>query len=83
MKLRSGLYNSFSIATAGSSDGSLGRNSSFNRLWRAGVSLAVVSGLVLLIIVKLLGVFGSLYGLFRQRSQRWKDDGSARPSQKT
>jgi uncharacterized membrane protein HdeD (DUF308 family) len=54
----------------------------FNRLWHAGVSLAVVSGLVLLIPVKHLGVFGSLYGLFRRRSQRWKDDGSARPAGK-
>jgi hypothetical protein len=55
----------------------------FNRLRHAGMSLAVVSGLVLLIIVKHLGVFGSLYGLFRRRAQGWKDDGSVRPSQKT
>ena len=55
----------------------------FNRLLHAGMSLAVVSGLVLLIIVKHLGVFGSLYGLFRRRSLRWKNDGSARSSQKT
>lgn len=55
----------------------------FNRLWHAGVSLAVVSGLLLVMIVKHLGVFGSLYGLFRRRSQRWKDDGSARPNQKS
>ena len=55
----------------------------FNRLRRARLSLAVVSGLLLVMIVKHLGVFGSLYGLFRRRSQRWKNDGSARPSQKT
>ena len=55
----------------------------FNRLWHAGASLAVVSGLLLVMIVKHLGVFGSLYGLFRRRSQRWKDDGSAGSNQKT
>lgn len=54
----------------------------FNRLWHARASLAVVSGLLLVMLVKHLGVFGSLYGLFRRRSQG-KDDGSARRSQKT
>ena len=41
----------------------------FNRLRHASVSLAVVSGLVLLAIAKHLGFFGSLYGLFRRRSR--------------
>ena len=41
----------------------------FNRLRHAGVSLAVVSGVVLLAIAKHLGLFGSLYGLLRRRSR--------------
>lgn len=41
----------------------------FNRLRHAGVSLAVVSGLVLLAIAKHLGFFGSLFGLLRRRSR--------------
>lgn len=39
----------------------------FNRLRHAGVSLAVVSGLALLVIAKHLGVVGSLYTLIRRR----------------
>ncbi len=41
----------------------------FNRLRHAGVSLAVVSGLGLLMIAKHLGVLGSLYTLLRRRSR--------------
>ena len=41
----------------------------FNRLRHAGVSLAVVSGLVLLAIAKHLGLFGPLYALLRRRSR--------------
>lgn len=41
----------------------------FNRLRYAGVSVIVVSGLVLLAIAKHLGVFGSVYALFRRRSR--------------
>jgi len=41
----------------------------FNRLQHAGVSLAVVSGLALLVIAKHLGLLGSLYTLFRRRSR--------------
>jgi hypothetical protein len=44
----------------------------FNRLRHAGVSLAVVSGVVLLAIAKHLGLFGSLYGLLRRRSRHLK-----------
>lgn len=39
----------------------------FNRLRHAGVSLAVVSGLALLVMAKHLGVVGSLYTLIRRR----------------
>ena len=39
----------------------------FNRLRHAGVSLAVVSGLALLVIAKHLGVVSSLYTLIRRR----------------
>ena len=39
----------------------------FNRLRHAGVSLAVVSGLALLVIAKHLGVLGALYALIRRR----------------
>ena len=41
----------------------------FNRLRHAGVSLAVISGLVLLAIAKHLGLFGPLYALLRRRSR--------------
>ena len=41
----------------------------FNRLRHAGVSIAVISGLVLLAIAKHLGLLGSLYGLLRRRSR--------------
>lgn len=37
----------------------------FERLRHAGVSFAVVSGLILLLIAKHLGLFGSLFGLVR------------------
>lgn len=39
----------------------------FNRMRHSGVSLAVVSGLALLVIAKHLGVVGSLYTLIRRR----------------
>ena len=39
----------------------------FNRLRHAGMSLAVVSGLAVLIIAKHLGVAGSLYTFIRRR----------------
>lgn len=39
----------------------------FNRLRHAGVSLAVVSGLALLVIAKHLGVVGSVYTLICRR----------------
>lgn len=39
----------------------------FNRLRHAGMSLAVFSGLALLVIAKHLGVLGSLYTLIRRR----------------
>jgi uncharacterized membrane protein YecN with MAPEG domain len=39
----------------------------FDRLRHAGASLAVVSGLALLVIAKHLGVLGSLYSVFRRR----------------
>ncbi len=39
----------------------------FNRLRHARVSLAVVSGLALLVMAKHLGVLGSLYTLIRRR----------------
>ena len=42
----------------------------FNRLWHAGVSLPVLSGLVLLLIVKHLGALGPLYAFFRRRFRR-------------
>ena len=42
----------------------------FNRLWHAGMSLPVLSGLVLLLIAKHLGAFGPLYTFFRRRSRR-------------
>lgn len=41
----------------------------FNRLWHAGASLAVVSGLGLLMIAKHLGVLGSMHSLLRRRSR--------------
>lgn len=41
----------------------------FNRLRHARVSIAVISGLVLLAIAKHLGLLGSLYGLLRRRSR--------------
>ena len=41
----------------------------FNHLRHAGVSLAVVSGLVLLMIAKHLGMLGSLHSLLRRRSR--------------
>jgi hypothetical protein len=41
----------------------------FNRLRHAGVSLGIVSGLVLLMIAKHLGMLGSLYALVRRRSR--------------
>jgi hypothetical protein len=34
------------------------------------VSVAVVSGVVILIVIKHLGLLGPLYGLFRRRSQQ-------------
>ena len=42
----------------------------FNRLWHAGMSLPVLSGLALLLIAKHLGAFGPLYTFFRRRSRR-------------
>ena len=41
----------------------------FNRLRHVGASLAVVSGLGLLMIAKHLGVLGSLHSLLRRRSR--------------
>ena len=41
----------------------------FNRLRHAGMSLAVVAGLVLLAIAKHLGLLGPLYSLLRRRSR--------------
>jgi hypothetical protein len=41
----------------------------FKRLWHAGMSLPVLSGLVLLLIAKHLGAFGPLYSFFRRRSR--------------
>jgi hypothetical protein len=41
----------------------------FNRLWRAGMSLPVLSGLVLLLTAKHLGALGPLYSFFRRRSR--------------
>lgn len=42
----------------------------FNRLRHAGLSLAVISGLILLVMAKHLGVLGSLYALLRRRSRK-------------
>lgn len=42
----------------------------FNGLRHAGVPLAVISGLVLLLIAKHLGALGPLYTLFRGRSRQ-------------
>ncbi|HEV3481030.1 MAG TPA: hypothetical protein VGR97_01740 [Candidatus Acidoferrales bacterium] len=41
----------------------------FNHLRHAGVSLAVVSGLALLVIAKHLGVLGPVYTVLRRRSR--------------
>lgn len=41
-----------------------------HRVRHAGVSLTVMAGLVVLLIGKHIGVFGSLYGLLRRRN--WK-----------
>ena len=41
----------------------------FNRLRHAGMPVAVLSGLVLFVIAKHLGVFGPLYALLRRRSR--------------
>ena len=51
----------------------------FILLHRAGVPLAAVSGLALLIIAKHLGLLGPLYGLLRRRSRIQE----ARPTEPT
>jgi hypothetical protein len=47
----------------------------FYFLRHLALSAAVVSGIVVLVVVKHIGVFGSLYALFRKRFQK------TRPSQ--
>ena len=41
-----------------------------HRVRHAGLSLTVMAGLVVLLIGKHIGVFGSLYGLLRRRNRK-------------